>query len=98
MTLSPHPLKFYHLFLCFRTIDELQPKALLDAIQNILGILGSLLVAAAVNPYFLVPMVVLSILFVLIRNIYLKITRNLNRLEGIGKKLYCAAFGRTHDF
>lgn len=83
--------QFHHLFIIicslyslhFRTIDELQPKSLLDAIQNILSILGSLLVAAAVNPYFLLPTVVLGVVFVLMRNAYLKITRNLIRLDGI---------------
>lgn len=72
------------IYFYFRVIDELQPKSLLDAIQNILLVAGSLVVAAVVNPYFLLPALVMTILFMIIRNMYLKITRKLTRLEGIG--------------
>lgn len=70
-----------------RSVDEMLPKSILDASQNILSVLGSVIVAAVVNPYFLLPVVILLILFILIRKVYLKTSKNLKRLEGIGEKI-----------
>lgn len=67
------------------------PKSILDASQNILSVLGSVIVAAVVNPYFLLPVVILLILFILIRKVYLKTSKNLKRLEGIGEKIWWIA-------
>lgn len=69
----------------FSATDEFLPKAMLDATQVILSMVGSIIVAATVNPYFLIPVVVLGILFIFIRKIYLKTSKNIKRLEGIGE-------------
>lgn len=66
-------------------VDEFLPKALLDATQIILNMGGAVLVAAIVNPLFLIPVFVLSIVFVVIRRIYLKTSKAIKRLEGICK-------------
>ncbi|XP_055319307.1 ATP-binding cassette subfamily C member 4-like [Sitodiplosis mosellana] len=66
-------------------VDEILPKNILDATQNILSMFGSIVIALVVNPYFLIPLLVLSIFFVFIRSIYLKTSRKVKRLEGIAK-------------
>lgn len=82
-------LKAYCLLLLiafdFRAVDEILPKAILDAVQMILGISASILVTAVVNPIFLIPIAVLSVAFIFIRKIYVKTSKNVKRLEGISK-------------
>lgn len=69
----------------YSQMDELLPKMLLDSSQVILSMAGSLIVAASVNLYFLIPIVVMGTLFVFVRKIYLKTSKNIKRLESIGK-------------
>lgn len=64
-------------------IDELLPKAILDAVQFFLQMIGGLLITCTVNPLFLIPISLLFILFWWIRKIYLKTSKNIRRLEGI---------------
>lgn len=66
-------------------IDELLPKAILDAGQVIMAMLGSLVVASIVNPMFLVPVFVMGICFAWLRKIFLKTSKNVKRLEGISE-------------
>uniref|UniRef100_A0A182K842 Uncharacterized protein n=1 Tax=Anopheles christyi TaxID=43041 RepID=A0A182K842_9DIPT len=65
------------------SVDELLPKAMLDASQIILSLCGTLVVTVIVNPLFLVPLAVLSVVFWFVRRIYLKTSKNIKRLEGI---------------
>lgn len=74
------------LSIIFRIVDEMLPKNIGDASQNMLTILGSIIVVAVVNPYFLVPVFILITLFILIRKAYLKTSKELIRLEGIGEQ------------
>ncbi|XP_034942268.1 probable multidrug resistance-associated protein lethal(2)03659 isoform X2 [Chelonus insularis] len=64
-------------------IDELLPKALLDAGQIILMMCGSLVVVCVVNPVFLIPLFVIAFIFYCIRKVYLKTSKNIKRLEGM---------------
>ncbi|KAJ8669276.1 hypothetical protein QAD02_000535, partial [Eretmocerus hayati] len=64
-------------------IDELLPKATLDATQIILILIGSLIVTCTINPIFLVPIFLISIVFFWIRRIYLATSTNIKRLEGM---------------
>ncbi|XP_011877734.1 PREDICTED: multidrug resistance-associated protein 4-like [Vollenhovia emeryi] len=66
-------------------IDELLPKAMLDAGQMNMMMLGSLTVTCVVNPIFLAPIVVIGGIFYWIRRIYLKTSKNIKRLEGISR-------------
>ncbi|KAL6254634.1 hypothetical protein P5V15_013941 [Pogonomyrmex californicus] len=66
-------------------IDELLPKAILDAGQMYMMILGSLIVICVVNPIFLVPVIFISGMFYFIRKVYLKSSKNIKRLEGIAR-------------
>lgn len=65
--------------------DEFLPKAVLDATQIILNMFGAIVVTAIVNPLFLVPVAVLSIVFIGVRKVYLKTSKNIKRLEGTSK-------------
>lgn len=67
------------------TIDELLPKACLDAGQMNMMMFGSLIVTCIVNPIFLVPIVFISIIFYWLRRVYLKTSKNVKRLEGIAR-------------
>ncbi|XP_058061172.1 ATP-binding cassette sub-family C member 4-like [Anopheles bellator] len=65
------------------SVDELLPKATLDASQIILSLCGTIVVTVIVNPMFLIPLAVLGIIFVFVRRIFLKTSKNVKRLEGI---------------
>lgn len=67
------------------SVDELLPKAILDASQIILSMLGTIVVTVIVNPWFLIPIVFLAVIFMYVRRIYLKTSKNIKRLEGISK-------------
>ncbi|CAG9833829.1 unnamed protein product [Diabrotica balteata] len=64
-------------------VDELLPKAILDSSQVLLSMAGSLVLIVIVNPFFLILIGALSVVFGLIRHIYLKSSKNIKRLEGI---------------
>ncbi|XP_057653044.1 ATP-binding cassette sub-family C member 4-like [Diorhabda carinulata] len=64
-------------------IDEMLPKAILDSTQILLSMFGSLLLIVVVNPYFLILIFFLSIIFGFMRRVYLKSSKNIKRLEGI---------------
>ncbi|KAI2474047.1 ATP-binding cassette sub-family C member 4 [Diabrotica virgifera virgifera] len=64
-------------------VDELLPKAILDSSQMLLSMCGSLLLIVVVNPYFLILIGALSVVFGFMRHVYLKSSKNIKRLEGI---------------
>ncbi|XP_072393692.1 ATP-binding cassette sub-family C member 4-like [Diabrotica undecimpunctata] len=64
-------------------VDELLPKAILDSSQILLSMFGSLLLIIIVNPYFLILIAALSVVFGIMRHVYLKSSKNIKRLEGI---------------
>ena len=72
----------------FRSIDETIPKLIFDAAQAILSALGSITVATIVNPFLLLPLSILTVLVILFRLIYLKTSKNIKRLEAIGKYIF----------
>ncbi|XP_037037714.1 multidrug resistance-associated protein 4-like isoform X1 [Bradysia coprophila] len=67
------------------TVDEGLPKAIMDGTQSILTLLGSIVITATVNVYFLIPILVMGAIFMFIRKIYLKTSKNIKRIEGIAK-------------
>lgn len=67
------------------TIDEYLSRALLDSIHTNLYMAGCITLAVIVNPIFIIPISFLSIVFIFLRKIYLKTSKNLKRLEGISK-------------
>jgi ATP-binding cassette subfamily C (CFTR/MRP) protein 4 len=64
-------------------IDELLPKAILDASQIILNMAGALVLVTFVNPYFLIIVGVTGIFFMLLRMVFLRSSKNIKRLEGM---------------
>ncbi|KAK5645931.1 hypothetical protein RI129_004395 [Pyrocoelia pectoralis] len=64
-------------------IDEILPKALIDAIQIFATMFGIVAVVFIVTPWMVVPTAILAALFYFIRRIYLCSAQNIKRLEGI---------------
>lgn len=67
-------------------MDEVLPKAIFDGIHGNLVLFGAIVVTATVNLYFLIPVAVMGVLFIFVRMIYLKTSKNIKRIEGIGKQ------------
>lgn len=65
------------------SVDELLPKAILDASQLILMAFGSVFLITIVNPMFLIMVAVITTLSLVIRSIYLRTSKNIKRLEGV---------------
>lgn len=68
-------------------MDELLPKTILDAAQYILNMTGAVIVTAIVNPIFLMPVFLMSFIFVFMRRAFLKTSKSIKRLEGNGELL-----------
>lgn len=66
-------------------IDEYLSRTLLDSIHTNLYMIGCIFLAITVNPLFILPIGILSIVFLFMRKIYLKTSKNLKRLEGISE-------------
>lgn len=70
-------------------IDELLPRASLDAVQVFLVMSGILMIVFIVSPWMIAPAVALGLLFYYLRVIYLKSAQDVKRLEGVSEsKLY----------
>lgn len=65
------------------SIDEILPKIILDASQILLNMCGSLILVTLVNPVFLVLICFVAVICIIMRNIFLKSSTNIKRLEGI---------------
>ena len=46
---------------------------------------GSLILSVVINPYFLIPIIILFTLFYFDRKMYLKTSKNIKRIEGVGE-------------
>ncbi|CAH1738398.1 unnamed protein product [Aphis gossypii] len=64
-------------------IDEILPNILVDVIQIGLMVIGMYVVVGIVNPYLIIPTIILVIVFFKMRNIYMTSTRSIKRLEGV---------------
>ncbi|KAF2894912.1 hypothetical protein ILUMI_11261 [Ignelater luminosus] len=65
------------------SIDDHVPVVALDLIQSLLGILGRTVMIALVNPWLLLVTIIITIIFCLLRIVYMRTSRSLKRLEGI---------------
>lgn len=65
------------------SVDELLPKAILDASQMLLAIAGSIIVTLFVSPTMIIPLACLAVIFIYTRKIYLKTSKNIKRIESI---------------
>ncbi|CAO1377283.1 unnamed protein product, partial [Diamesa hyperborea] len=66
-------------------IDEQLPKAMIEAMQILLVMVGILLLIAVVNSLLLIPLAIATILFGLVLKLYMRTAQDLKRLEGITK-------------
>lgn len=64
-------------------MDEWLPKSIMDATQSVLTIIGAMLVILIVQPFFLIPILILLLILLYTRRIYMKTSQNSRRLEGI---------------
>lgn len=67
-------------------MDELLPRAILDAVHTNLYMAGAIVLTVIVNPLFILPISVIGILFLYMRKVYLKTSKNIKRIESIGKQ------------
>lgn len=66
-------------------MDELLPKSIMDATQTVLTIIGAMLVIVVVQPFFVIPMLLLLGVLLYARKLYLKTSQNSRRLEAISR-------------
>ncbi|GBP07369.1 Probable multidrug resistance-associated protein lethal(2)03659 [Eumeta japonica] len=76
-------------------VDELLPKAFLDAAQQLLVMAGAVILASTVNPMFLAVVAVLACIFYFLRKVYLKSSKNIKRFEGITRSPVFTHLGAT---
>lgn len=70
-------------------IDELLPRALLDATQILISMVGIATMVALVNPWLIVIMVIAGILFKKLAIMYMKTAQDIKRLESVSKFSKC---------
>ncbi|KAJ8919555.1 hypothetical protein NQ315_002177 [Exocentrus adspersus] len=66
-------------------IDELLPRASLDAVQVFMVMSGILMIVFIVSPWMIAPAMVLGLLFYYLRVVYLKSAQDVKRLEGVNR-------------
>lgn len=66
-------------------VDEILPAVMIDVIQIFLQLFGIIVVIAVVNYYFIVPTVLVGIIFYFLRAYYLASSRNIKRIEATSK-------------
>lgn len=62
-------------------VDEILPAVMIDVIQIFLQLFGIIVVIAVVNYYFIIPTVIVGIIFYFLRGYYLSASRNIKRIE-----------------
>ncbi|CAD6222001.1 GSCOCT00005267001.2-RA-CDS [Cotesia congregata] len=78
-------------------MDELLPRAMLEAIQIFLVMAGILVIITSVNPWMGIPIVIMGTIFYLIRIYYLNTAQDIKRLEGIAKSPVFSHVSTTLD-
>lgn len=69
-------------------IDEILPVAMIDFIQTFLQLGAVIIIVSIVNYWFLIPTIIIGIIFYFLRNIYLKSSQSIKRLEATCKYTY----------
>lgn len=62
-------------------VDEILPGIAIDVVQIFLALAGIIGVVAIVNPYLLIPTVIIGIIFYFLRVFYLKTSTSVKRIE-----------------
>ncbi|XP_046746878.1 ATP-binding cassette sub-family C member 4-like isoform X1 [Diprion similis] len=79
------------------TMDELLPKTMLEAIQILAMMVGMLVMVAVVNPWMIIPIIIIGGVFYTVRFYYLKTAQDIKRLEGIAKSPMFSHVSSTLD-
>lgn len=66
-------------------VDEALPTIMIDCMQTGLTVLFATLVVAVVNPWMIIPTVIILSIFYLLRTIYISTSRDVKRVESISK-------------
>jgi ATP-binding cassette subfamily C (CFTR/MRP) protein 4 len=66
-------------------IDEILPATSYDAIGIIWTDIGIMIMLGLVNPWLLIPFVILAILILFIRQLYVQTARQIKMLEGVAR-------------
>lgn len=66
-------------------VDEILPSVMIDVIQIFLQLFGIIIVIAIVNYYFIIPTLIVGIIFYYLRSYYLSSSRNIKRIEATSK-------------
>ncbi|GLV41617.1 uncharacterized protein CBL_06846 [Carabus blaptoides fortunei] len=64
-------------------VDESLPKAMIDCLQIGLSLIGIFIVVAIVNPWLLLPTIVVLSIFYFLRCVYLSTSRSVKRIEAV---------------
>ncbi|RLU20387.1 hypothetical protein DMN91_006996 [Ooceraea biroi] len=67
------------------TMDELLSRVMLESLQTNIVISGILVMEIIINYWMLIPLIILSILFLVIIKFYLRTAQNIKRVEGVTK-------------
>ncbi|KAH1001477.1 hypothetical protein HUJ04_005494 [Dendroctonus ponderosae] len=68
-------------------VDEVLPMTLLDTLQISMNVCFISIVVASVNPWMMLPTVIMLTIFYFLRVVFLATSRNIKRLEGISKHM-----------
>lgn len=64
-------------------VDEALPASMMDTLQNGLTVVFTTIVVATINPWMLIPTVIILVIFHFLRKIYMATSRDVKRLEGV---------------
>lgn len=62
-------------------VDEILPFTMIDLIQIFFQMFGMVVVVATINYYFLIPVMIIGIIFYYLRDFYLKSSMDIKRIE-----------------
>lgn len=66
-------------------MDELLPKVMLEALQVCCVVSGIMIMETILNPWMLIPIAILIVVFSFVTKFYLATAQNIKRLEGVSK-------------
>lgn len=76
-------------------VDEMLPAVMIDVIQIFLQLGGIIIVIAVVNYYFIIPTLIVGLIFYYLRDYYLTSSRNIKRIEATSK-FYIRYMSKEH--
>lgn len=69
-------------------VDELLPMAFIDVLQYGLNLIGIIVVVVVLNPWLIIPTVIVFPIILWLRVIYMRTSRSIKRLEGISTLIW----------